>query len=94
MCIRYRKAVRGYKYIENDFYSNDSSNEDLESRNATSESQVIHQAAMLATESRPANKKMKTPAECLEVGSATTRSSQGELTVLSSRNKKGVAGVS
>jgi beta-N-acetylglucosaminidase len=34
---RYRKAVGGYKYIEDDFYSNDSSNADLESRIAASE---------------------------------------------------------
>ena len=30
--LRYRKAIEDYKDIENDFYSNDSPNDDLENK--------------------------------------------------------------
>jgi hypothetical protein len=32
LCTRYKKAVEEYKDVENDFYSNNSPNYDLESR--------------------------------------------------------------
>jgi len=79
VCIRYRKAVRGYKYIENILYPNDCPNNDLKSRNATSESG--HPSGSYASDRVQDGKEEneESPAECLEVGSATTRSSQGEL---------------